>query len=192
MVHGPANSRRGIDNTLSFNLLGLGDVIASVVMEHDELLDAFVGTMQIHGPLELQRFQREGTASETLTEAKVQQLERSPRMQQPLTTTVRSLRSSRSRSSQVRTLTHRSGLGSPRSPRPIRLWGARQSKDVQRCHQKVLEVAAVESVGCHAKVIDATGTLGYWRSVVLRSPLSSTLHGCNICFYVFICVYMYI
>lgn len=125
ITHSPRE--RGVDNTLWFNLLGLGNVIASMVIEHDELLDTFVGTMQIHGPLELQRFQRvEATASETLTEANVQQLEQ-PRIHRPPTTTVRSLRSSRSSRSRPvpsqRSASHRSqSHGSPRfSARPIRL-----------------------------------------------------------------------
>ena len=132
MACGLANPRRGVENTLWFNLLGLGNVIASVVIEHDELLDTFVGTMQIHGPLELQRFSAgDGTVSETLTEANVQRLEQ-PRIHRPLTTTVRSLRSSHSRSTersrsrpgtQVRPAPSPRSHGSPRfsGARPIRL-----------------------------------------------------------------------
>ena len=145
MARGLANPRRGVENTLWFNLLGLGNVIASVVIEHDELLDTFVGTMQIHGPLELQRFSAgDGTVSETLTEANVQRLEQ-PRIHRPLTTTVRSLRSSHSRSTersrsrpgtQVRPAPSPRSHGSPRFSR-------RTAHPAVRCHPKSARVAAL-------------------------------------------------
>lgn len=127
ITHSPRE--RGVENTLWFNLLGLGNVIASVVMEHDELLDTFVGTMQIHGPLELQRFQRgiaEGTA-ETLTEANVQQLEQ-PRH--------RPLRSLRSVSRSSRSTSERSARGSRPVTSRVRTApssGSYGSHGAQRC-----------------------------------------------------------
>lgn len=176
LARGLANPRRGVDNTLWFNLLGLGNVIASVVIEHDELLDTFVGTMQIHGPLELQRFQRvEATASETLTEANVQQLEQ-PRIHRPPTTTVRSLRSSRSSRSrpvpsQVRSASHRSqSHGSPRFPaRPIRLWGA-GAVEGRQCVTKKLLFCCCPAVECHQK-LSKTDRRSYWRSSIEVTPI---------------------
>eukprot|EP00435_Cladocopium_sp_Y103_P054737 s313_g17.t3 len=147
-TQGP-NPRRGVENTLWFNLLGLGNVIASVVMEHDELLDTFVGTMQIHGPLELQRFQRgiaEGTA-ETLTEANVQQLEQ-PR-HRPLrslrsvsrssrSTSERSARGSRPVTSRVRTAPSSGSYGSHGAQRCS---GARELPDW--CHPNLYRVLGI-------------------------------------------------